>query len=315
MMMTPTNAPYFYDHRNLHNAMLSPSSIHAYNTGLERFFRKYLYERAMSVYEWKLPDSYNRYYFKWVLWSFGFIFLFNDKQFGQVCQQCTLKGYDLYYYPKQVIITNPAFTEDKNGLILDIDKDGILLNLKGDFTGIEDIVSFYSSMLAVVYESFGINAIQAKTTNIYGTSDKKTGEELKKIQDLIMSGKPAVVTSDALFNDDGKLTMQQFTESKDFLGMSLLDCVTEILHNFDAEIGIPTANTQKKERLISGEVNSQKYESMSRSEMWLEDLKLECEKARKLLGIEIDVNFRYNVFDEMADSNINAKAGDDYAEL
>ena len=291
--------PIYYDHMNLYNGLFAPSTTHTSNTQLERFFEKYLLERAMSVYDWTLPESYNRYYFKYVLWTFGFIALFNDKKYGQVCQQCTLKGYDLYYYPREVIITNPAFTEAKT---LRVDEDAILLNLKGDFTGIMDIVQFYASQLAILYESFSVNAMQAKNTDIYGTNDKKTAEELKKATDLVLSGKPCVFVSKDLFNEDGSLTMQQFKQVKDYFGTELLDNIRCILNNFDAEVGIPTA-PEKKERLISNEVNSKSYEAMTRSEMWLEDLKKECEKARKLLGIDIDVNFRYNVFDELADSN------------
>lgn len=291
--------PIYYDHMNLYNGLFAPSTTHTSNTQLERFFEKYLLERAMSVYDWTLPESYNRYYFKYVLWTFGFIALFNDKKYGQVCQQCTLKGYDLYYYPREVIITNPAWKDAKT---LRVDEEAILLNLKGDFTGIMDIVQFYASQLAILYESFAVNAMQAKDTNIYGCADKKTAEELKKVTDLVLSGKLAVFTSKDLFNEDGSLTVQQFSQAKDFFGDTLLDCVRVILNNFDAEVGIPTA-PEKRERLISNEVNSKSYEAMTRSEMWLEDLKKECEKARKLLGIDIDVNFRYNVFDELADSN------------
>lgn len=291
--------PFYYDHMNLYNTNFAPSTIHANDTQLAKFFEKYLLERAMSVYEWDLPDSYNRYYFKYVLFTFGFIALFNDAKYGQVCQQCTLKGYDLYYYPREVIITNPAWENAKE---LRIDKDCILLNLKGDFTGVLDLVQFYADQLAVLYESFGVNAMQAKNTDIYGCADKKSAEELKKTTDLVLSGKPAVFVSKDLFGEDGTLLVQQFKQAKDFFGDTLLDCVRVILNNFDAEIGIPTA-PEKKERLISNEVNSKSYEAMTRSEMWLEDLKKECEKARKLLGINIDVNFRYNVFDELADSN------------
>ena len=299
MMNNLTQPPFFYDHINLYNSLSSPSDIHAYNTSLHTFFARYLFQRAMSVYEWKLPKEYNIHYFQWVLWTFGFICLFNDKDYGQLCQQCTLEGYDIYYYPRNAIVTNPAFKKEKK---LRIDKDCVVLNLMGNFTGICDLVNFYADMLAVLYESFGVNAIQAKNTDIYGCADKKTAEEMKKVTDLVMSGKPAVFTSKELFNDDGTLTAQQFKNSTEYFGSELLDNIERILKNFDTEIGIPTAPS-KKERLISREISSSSYESQTRAEMWLENLKRECEKARALLGIDIDVNFRYNVFDELADTN------------
>ena len=150
------NAPYFYDHRNIYNNIQNPSEIHAYNTGLHTFFKKYLYERAMSVLEWDLPEEFNPYYFNWVLWAYGFIGLLNHKKFGKMCQFGTFEGRDIYYYPKYMLFNNPAFSEDSDfenniGIKREIDKDCVLLNLKGDFTGIEDLCSFYADQLAVLY--------------------------------------------------------------------------------------------------------------------------------------------------------------------
>lgn len=309
MFYSHNGLPFFYDHINLANCISEPSEIHAHNTGLKRYFYKYLIQRAMSVYQFTLPEKWNTRYFLWVLFTCGYIGILDTEEFGTICQWGTFQGYDIYYYPKRMIFTNPAFkkTEERT-----IDKDCVLLNLK-DMTGFSDICSFYADMLAVLFESFGINAIQAKNTDIYGASDKKTAEELKKTTDLIMSGKPAVFVSDKLFNDDGSLNCVQFKEPKDYFGTELLDNAREIISMFDHEIGIPTA-PDKKERLISKEVSSQSYEATSRSEMWLENLKKDCEKARKMFNIELDVDFRYNVFDELADNNTNmtvdAEGGD-----
>lgn len=294
--------PHFYDYMNVYNRNYSPSTIHAYNTQLARFFRKYLYERAMSVYEWTLPEEINQYYFKWTLFTTGCIGLFNDPKFGHCALWGAFEGYDLYYYPKYMLFANPALQEERENKEIkkQIGVDCVLLNLKGDFTGIEDLVSFYADQLAVLYESFGVNAIQAKNTSIFGASNKKIAEEMKKTTDLVMSGKPAVFTSADIFRDDGKLNLEQFNTPSNYFGTEVLDNIRTILNNFDSEIGIPTA-PEKRERLISDEVNSQSYEAMSRSEMWLEDLKKECKKANEILDFGIDVNFRYNVFDENAD--------------
>lgn len=286
------NAPYYYDHRNLYNSMTNPSDIHAYNVGLEKFFRKYLYERAMSVLDWKLPEEFNAYYFNWVLWCYGFIGLLDHPKFGKMCQFGTFEGYDIYYYPKYMIFNNPAF-EEPTGLKREIDKTCVLLNLKGDFTGIEDICSFYSSQLAVLYESFGINAIQAKNTDIYGVPDKKTAEELKKVTDLVMSGKPATFISKDIFTPDGNLMVQQFKQPKDYFGTELLDNVNRIFKNFDDEIGIPET-IDKKERVNETELNMEAQKASTRLQFWVENLKKECRKAKTILDIDIDVNIRYN---------------------
>lgn len=301
--------PFFYDHMNVQNWIEAPSTVHSRCTGLTFFFQKYLFMRAMSVYEWTLPEEINDYYFKWVLFTYGYIGLFKTPEFGAVAQWGALEGYDLYYFPKRMIFTNPAFKR-KNGIKRTINKDCVLITLTGTFTGLTDLVNFYAENLALAWEAIAVNLLQTKHTNIFGAENGKVGEELRKIIDQVLSGEPAVITSNKLFTEDGKLLAQVFQMPVDFITPELLDAVDEILKKFDSEVGIPTANTKKRERLITGEVNSQKYEAMSRSEMWLEDMKKSCKKAKELLDIDIDVNFRYNVFDELADNNM--EGGDNY---
>lgn len=39
------------------------------------------------------------------------------------------------------------------------------------------------------------------------------------------------------------------------------------------------------------EVNENNAETGSRAKMWLEDMRTQCEKARKMFGINLDVNW------------------------
>ena len=295
-MFDSGHAPYFYDHRNLYNNIDNPSEIHAYNTGLHKFFKKYLYEDAMSVLNWKLPEEFNSWYFNWCLWARGYIGLLNHEKFGHMCQWGTFSGYDIYYYPKKMLFANPAFEEPK-GIERTIDIDCVLLNLSGTFTGIEDICSFYADQLAVLYESFGINAIQAKNTDIYGVPDKKTAEEMKKTTDIVMSGKTAVFVSKDLFTPDGKILVQQFKQPKDYFGTELLENIGQIMKNFHDSIGLPET-IDKKERVNEKELALEEAKASTRLEFWVENLKKECKKAKTLLDIDIDVDIRYNEYNK-----------------
>ena len=61
---------------------------------------------------------------------------------------------------------------------------------------------------------------------------------------------------------------------------------------FDTEIGIPNANTDKRERLVTDEVNANNVETASRCEMWLESIKAGMEKANNMFGLSLDVDWR-----------------------
>ena len=72
---------------------------------------------------------------------------------------------------------------------------------------------------------------------------------------------------------------------------------------FDTEIGIPNSNTNKRERLIVDEVNSNNVETATKCELWLEDLQKTCAKTTDLFGIDISVDWRYEPIKKKEDGN------------
>ena len=59
-----SNIPANYETINLYNSSFSPSTVHVKNTGLQRYFRKYLLQKAISVFKWTLPEEWDEDYFK-----------------------------------------------------------------------------------------------------------------------------------------------------------------------------------------------------------------------------------------------------------
>lgn len=315
MLNQQPGVPFFYDHINASWGMQSPSTVHCKNTCLSSMFARYLFQRAMSVFKWKLPEEINPYYFKWVLNTFGFIGLFNTKQFGHCAMWGGFEGYDLYYYPKYMLFNSPVFTET---IRREINKDCVLLNLKGDFSGFYDLVSFYADQLALLFEDAGISMVSTKYANVFSVDNKAGAESFKRMFDQIASGDPAVFVDRNLFNDDGTprwLNFQSKLGDNYIIDRLLIDA-RKIINLFDIEIGIPSVNTEKRERLVTAEAEGTYDEARSRSEMWLEDLKKECKKAKKLLDFDIDVEFRSKKGDEGNDqskpvNNRNAAMGSD----
>ena len=71
---------------------------------------------------------------------------------------------------------------------------------------------------------------------------------------------------------------------------------------FDTEIGIPNANTDKRERLISDEVNANNVETATRCELWMETIRTGLDKANAMfpdLGLSVD--WRVDPKTEIAD--------------
>lgn len=286
-----TGAPYFYDYQNAIISQTTPNTVHVKNVGLTRFFQRYLLQKAISVFKWKMPSMWSRDYFLYTLYCWGFIAIVNTDKFGVIPQGCGLKGYNVFYQPRSVIIQNPLISHT---LEPEIGRNCVLLKLQPDFGGIMDLVSFYAQEMALASEAVDVNLLNSKLSYVFTASNKNAAESLKKLYDRIASGEPAVVVDKALYNDDGSVCWKAFQQNvgQNYIVSDLLSDLRKIEAEFDTKAGIPNANTDKKERLISDEVNANNVETRNLPELWLESLRQGCEEARMMFGIDLSVDWR-----------------------
>lgn len=290
-----------YDYINLYNASRSPSTVHVKNTALRRYFRKYLLQKAISVFKWTVPDEWDKDYFLYTLYGAGFISIFYTDRYGVICQQCAPGGYNLYYRPSYVIVTNPLLKET---LTLNIDQDCILLKLQPDYSSIMDIVGYYADQLALASEAMGVNLVNTKSGVVYGAEGKARAESFKKMFDNLSEGDPAVVIDKKLLNDDGSPSWYPFTQNikELYVASDILSDMRKIEAMFDTEIGIPNANTDKRERLIADEVNANNVETATRCELWMETIRKELDKANAMFpGLALAVDWRVNPKTDISD--------------
>lgn len=285
-----TSEPYDYQTMNYYNAQRSPSTVHCKNTRLRRYFRKYLFQKAISVFKWTIPEAWDKDYFLYTLYGLGYIAVVNTDKFGTVCQGGALGGYNLYYRPKYIIITNPLL----GTIQADIDTECALIKLQPDYTSIMDIVGYYADQLALASESLGINLVNVKTGTVFGADGKAQADSYKKMYDTLNSGEPAVVIGKKLLDEQGKPTWFPFVQDvkSSYVVSDILSDMRKIESMFDTEIGIPNANTDKKERLITDEVNANNIETATRCELWLESIKKGLTKANEMFKLELSVDWR-----------------------
>lgn len=286
-----TGAPYFYDGINACTSLSDPSTVHVANTGLSRFFKRYLLQKAFSVFKWEIPENWSRDYFLYCLYCWGFVAVINTDAFGVIPQGCGLQGYDVFYRPTHAVITNPllhGFTTPQIG------KQCTLFKLQPDYGGIYDIVSFYGDMMALSAETAGINLVNSKLSYVFAAKDKAASESFKKLYDEIMSGNPATFVDKSLFDADGKPAWQLFDQKvgQNYIVGNILTDMRKWEQMFDNDVGIPNANTDKRERLISDEVNVNSQETISKCALWLDELKKSCAETEKMFSIKISVDWR-----------------------
>lgn len=304
--MNGYGAPFYYDYINAANSVVSPSTVHCKNTGLQRYFARYLIQKAIAVFKWKMPENWAENYVLYSLYSWGYVAVVNTDKFGVIAQACALKGYDIYYQPTHAIITNPLL---KGILEPRINQQCTILRLQPDYGGIIDKVNFYADMMALCAETIGTNILNSKLSYIFAAANKTDAESFKKMFDQVASGEPASFVGKSLFNEDGSPNWMQFNQDlkNTYVADEIMIDLRKWEQEFCRDLGINNANTEKKERLIVDEVTSNNEETRLWADLTLEQLKKDCKKTREIFGIELDVDYRFK--DKEVNQNVDGLDG------
>ena len=285
--------PYSYEMINLFNSSYSPSTLHTKNTQMFIFFKKYLLEKVMSVFEFELPEMWDKNYFLYSLFLNGYLAIVNTDKFGVICQHCGLRGYNIYYNPTHAIIVNPLLTgilEPKIGTQCS------LIRLQPNYSGVSDIVNYYADNMAMTAETCEMNIMNSKLSFLFAVRGKSQAESMKKILDRVMRGELGVFYDEKLKmgNDNTPLDFFNNDLKKNFIAPELQDTLRRWEEMFCNEVGIPNIRSDKKERMIVDEVNSNNIECFTKAELWLETLKEGVEQTNKMFNLDLSVKLRHN---------------------
>lgn len=298
------NLPFYYDYKNARNSTINPSTVHVRDTGLQRYFARYLLQKTISVFKWDMPKTWSKNYLLYTLYCWGYVAVINTDKFGVIPQQCTLGGFDVFYQPKFATVANPLLRGILNPII---GKQCELLRLQPDYGGVMDIVNFYADMLALSAETASTNLLNSKLAYVFASNGKAGAESFKKLYDQIASGEPAAYIDKNLYRDDGTPSWNFFNQNlkETYIAGDILNDMRLWEMKFDNEIGIPTTNTTKKERLITDEANSAIEETRTKAQLWLDDLQESCRKINNMFGIRLWVDWREdNARDALTNGNV-----------
>lgn len=290
------NLPVEAEYINTYNAAYKPSTVHAHDTMLAGYFRKYFLQRAMSVFTFEnLPATWSRNLFLYTLFCCGYVGVFNTDKFGVVANPAGLRGYDVNYQPTNLVIANPllrGIREPRIGVECEV------IKLQPNFSGVMDIVNLYADLAAMCVESMRTNLVNSKIAYFAEAQDKAAAEQFKKSYDQVQEGNPFVVTRPkAGAADLGKnagLSLFFQNVGQNYISNDLHLTLRKLEQDFDRWVGIPTANTEKRERLTDDEVNIGGIETRACVDLWFDTLVETIAKTNTMFGLNIAVKFRYD---------------------
>lgn len=283
--------PVSFNQQMIESSMFNPTATVASNVFLTKYFVRYLLQKVISVSKWELPENWSDKYFLYALHTCGNVVVCKTDRFGVIPQHCTLAGRNVFYQPSRAIVSNPLI--DKN-LDLQIGDNCVLFTMTADYGGVYDLVNFYASLMSLAVESFCANTFNSRLAYVFAANGKNMAESMKKAADDVLSGKPYVVADKALFGPDGKISAELFLNNlrQNFIAPELFDMLKDIENKFNKAIGLPAAYSLKKERMLTGELDSSNAEGQSRYKMWLDGWKKSCDDVKAMFGVDVSVRLR-----------------------
>ena len=288
--MIDSGPPFYYNYLNAVNGSINPSTVHVSGTTLASFYRKYLLQKAISRFDFTIPDTWAKNYFLYVLFCYGVLAVFNTDRFGVICQDCGLSGYDVFYQPTKAVVTNPLI----NGKELKIGRLCELLYLQPGYSGIMDIVTYYGDLMALASQAAGYNLLNSRLAYVFASKNKSMAESFKSMTDKVLSGDPAVVVDKQLLDNNGDLSMFYFSNKlkENFITPELLNVLRDLEIKFDNEIGIPNQNESLRERQNVDQVHMNDFETQAKCLLWLDTMKDCISKINRMFSINLSVKLR-----------------------
>ena len=296
---------YDFEFINTYLGTRSPTGTVEHDLTTFYFFRS-LYQRALSIVDFELPEGWNKNYFKNVLFGAGYIGIIKTAKYGIIPQLCTLSGYGLYLQPTTVLVAQPLVQfEGERGNNCEV------IKLTPDYRGICDIIEHYAVQLSKIYTSILVSLNNSRLGLMAFAKNKSASETLKQVAEKLSSGEPLIIVDSILKDNTGidgnndPIFMQTFDVASSYITDKLINDFNSILTAFDREIGIPIID-DKKERRISTEVEMITNDSCARADTWEEALTESIKDTLKVFPeLDIDFKFKKGVVDNVAYTETN----------
>lgn len=227
-------------------------------------------------------------------------FCITDTSLGVLPLQCGISGVNVFNHPNECLVANAVLGSfrrkiaDSVGALGDLpDQLCALVKLQYDYAGIMPTINRYAVLLAMADSATAVNLLNTKTAFVFAASNQKEARSYQMMFDKISRGEPAVFVG-----DDLAIKLRDKLMITDVKNMFIADDVEtvkqKIVNDFLSDVGIHNANTEKRERLVQNEVDSNHDEVRSGAEHWLETVNEGLRIANTLYGL--DLKFRRKSF-------------------
>lgn len=268
---------------------------------IEQFYYNKLMRELSQLFKWEnLPPEIPYDYMEKALIHTGRVMYFYDNDMGYMTLACHADGINVYGKPIRAtairIGTNEGMMNYKRKIIhrydenIEKDKACVVIENMYDGDSMAVIVSFYAKRLANLQRAFDTNSLWQNLPPIFTALNDDMKLSINKLFTQILSGKPwTIVDKEMLMG--GKGVPVQYIDIKSKLA-ELYDAMNEVYNSFKETVGIDSPGADKKERLITDEVNSNKQSIQTCLQIMLTTRQVACEEINDVFDANISVDVR-----------------------
>lgn len=253
---------------------------------------------ALSMFEWEnLPDSMNARYLEMTLFYKGQAGMLYDKDYGFINTQATDSGYiNIYGLPSRIQCYSYRYNEMRDLYIKGsgepIDKEAILVLNNYDRTPTATSLQLFAYRLAQAQRTADVN-IMAQRTPILITTDQRQEFSMRKLYEQYDGNTPVIYADkNSGLNPDA---VRAIKTDAPFIATDILQYKILIWNEFLSFLGISNLD-EKRERLISSEIDSNNELVNMNLQSYLIPRKKACEEFNQKYGTNIDVKVRSDLY-------------------
>lgn len=276
------------------------------NQEADFIYYTYLQMLSLNMFKYKgLPESIDVFYLEYILQTRGYVGFYEDDRLGLICTEITLGG-QLNHYGLPTIY----HTVSPSPLLKKTLKNSECVIMKNSplYVGIFPYLNFFAKKLALTSQTMDQN-LKMQWTPYIITGDKRMLNQFKTFMKKILQGVQTIFTSKGFRLED----VNVLQTNAPFIADELHGMKQAILRECMTLLGIENANMDKKERLVSDEVNANNQQVIASRNIWLSERKKAIELLNKKYGLNASVEFApYEDFEEIMkllelDSNTSVK--------
>jgi hypothetical protein len=238
---------------------------------------------AISLFAWEnLPESVDERFLEKTIFLYGKAIFINDKTLGYLGLKCVPSGeLNVYELPVRYTAFSVGYTREFPANECVLIKNNHLMN-PTDIT-----VQLFARRLYEVERTLDTN-IKAQKTPVLILCNEKQRLTMQNFYMKYDGNQPFIFGDKTLNTDDVKV----FKTDAPFIADKLMLYKHDIFNEFLSFLGIDNANTDKKERLIVAEAESNtQMVSMSAQTMLLTRQEA-CKEINKMFGLNVSVRLR-----------------------